>query len=182
MGIHNEEGFGRVRTDLPGLIHTLLKQLLDTSDKDRGYIEIGSGEHVILMANNLGGLSQLEMGAVTAELSKQLSETYGINAVRVLSGTYMSSLNGLGFSATLLKVVDNQFVELLDMPAAASGWLPPAPAETWAREKRGDIIDMADSQFGEERTRSNLQGKFQCRTFCTIVVPDFIDNNRGWCI
>lgn len=36
MGIRNEEGFGRVRTDLPGLVQTLLKQLLDTSDTDRG--------------------------------------------------------------------------------------------------------------------------------------------------
>jgi dihydroxyacetone kinase len=65
MGIHNEEGFGRVKTNLTGLIEVLLKQLLDITDKDRAFIEVGRDQPIALMVNNLGGLSPLELGAVT---------------------------------------------------------------------------------------------------------------------
>ncbi|KAI2626740.1 Dak1 domain-containing protein [Hypoxylon sp. NC1633] len=156
MGIHNEEGFGRVKTNLTGLVQTLLKQLLDTTDSDRGFIEIKGGSPVILMVNNLGGLSNLEMGAVTTELSKQLLGTYSISPIRVLCGTYMSSLNGMGFSATLLKVVDDKLVDLLDAPAAASGWLPPAPAENWSRKGQRESSDKDDDQLAGQELPSKI--------------------------
>ncbi|KAI0390873.1 Dak1 domain-containing protein [Xylariaceae sp. FL0594] len=157
MGIHNEEGFGRVKTDLRGLVKALLEQLLDTTDKDRGFMEIAQGVPVVLLVNNLGGISPLELGAATLELVDQLDQTYGIFPVRVLSGTYMSSLNGLGFSATLLKVVDDKFVELLDTAVSASGWLPPAPAENWSGAFRGNIIKEDIFDLGTEGARSNLR-------------------------
>jgi triose/dihydroxyacetone kinase / FAD-AMP lyase (cyclizing) len=102
MGFHNEEGFERVKADLSGLVQALLKQLLDSTDKDRGFMEVAPGEPGVSLVNNLGDTSPLEPGAATLELVNQLSQSYGITPVRVLSGTYVSSLNGLGFSATLL--------------------------------------------------------------------------------
>ena len=159
MGIHNEEGFGRVKTDLQGLISTLLKQLLDTSDKDRGFIEIKSGEPAVLMINNLGGLSQLELGAVTTEVYKQLGDNYGIIPKRVLAGTYMSSLNGLGFSVTLLKLVNKDFVELLDDKAEATGWIPPAPPASWKLQGSSGNDQTEKLDFSEKDTPSNLTGK-----------------------
>jgi dihydroxyacetone kinase len=123
MGIHNEEGFGRYKSDLPGLIKTMLDQLLNQSDKDRAYINIQPKEDAILLINNLGGLSQLELGAITTEVCTQLKQDYNINLRRILAGTYMSSLNGLGFSITLLKLVDEKWLQLIDAPTKASGWL-----------------------------------------------------------
>lgn len=160
MGIHNEEGFSRVRDDLPGLVQTLLKQLLDTTDEDRAFIDIRAGEGVVLMVNNLGGLSQLELGAVTMEVSDQLGQRYHIIPRRVLSATYMTSLNGLGFSITLLKLVDDRFSELLDGPTEATGWHPPAPAANWDRAgQAGD--DSSNSTIAEhlEESPSNLLRK-----------------------
>ncbi|KAK7757658.1 hypothetical protein SLS62_000035 [Diatrype stigma] len=69
----------------------------------------------------------------------------------------MSSLIGLGFSATLFKVLDDQFVKLLDMAVAANGWLPPAPTEDWTRGKPQGLASMEEVGFGAERTQSNLQ-------------------------
>lgn len=159
MGIHNEEGFGRVKTDLTGLVRTLLKQILDTSDSDRGFIEIRGGTSVVLMVNNLGGLSNLELSAVTTEISKQLLETYNISPVRVLCGTYMSSLNGMAFSATLLKVVGDRHVELLDASAGASGWLPPAPRDSWTRKGGRDLLDEEDVQLSAQEPKGgSIQG------------------------
>ncbi|KAF4816378.1 Dihydroxyacetone kinase 1 [Colletotrichum siamense] len=102
----------------------MLNQLLDQQDTDRAFIRIQKEDKVVLMINNLGGLSQLELGAIANEVISQLREGHGIQPRRVLSGTYMSSLNGLGFSITLLKVVDESWVQLIDASTEASGWLP----------------------------------------------------------
>ncbi|KAF4917612.1 Dihydroxyacetone kinase 1 [Colletotrichum viniferum] len=124
MGIHNEEGFGRVKDSLSGVVSTMLNQLLDQQDTDRAFIRIQKEDKVVLMINNLGGLSQLELSAITNEVISQLTEGHGIQPRRALSGTYMSSLNGLGFSITLLKVVDESWVQMIDASTEASGWLP----------------------------------------------------------
>lgn len=124
MGIHNEEGFARVKTDLPGLVKQMLGQLLDPSDADRGYISLSAGDSCVLLVNNLGGVSLLELSATTMEVARQLHGSYGLLPTRVLSGTYMTSLNGLGFSITLLKVVNPRFIIGIDGPASAPGWIP----------------------------------------------------------
>ncbi|KAI8659593.1 hypothetical protein LRP88_06162 [Fusarium phalaenopsidis] len=135
MGIHNEPGSGREKADLPDLVSKMLKQLLDTSDKDRAFVDVNSKE-VVLMINNLGGVSVLELGGITAEVVSQLESKHNIRPVRVLSGTYMTSLNGLGFSITLLNVVSPDFdapsmIELLDAPSEVVGWSAPIQSRTW---------------------------------------------------
>ncbi|UPK94257.1 hypothetical protein LCI18_005192 [Fusarium solani-melongenae] len=135
MGIHNEPGSGREKADLPDLVSKMLKQLLDTSDKDRAFVNVNSKE-VVLMINNLGGVSVLELGGITAEAVSQLESKHNIRPVRVLSGTYMTSLNGLGFSITLLNVVSPDFdapsmIELLDAPSEVVGWPAPIQSRTW---------------------------------------------------
>lgn len=74
MGIHNEQGYKRMKVpELSELIALLLKQLLDKEDKDRGYLgDAETNEGWVLMINNLGGVSPLEMGGITAEVVKQL--------------------------------------------------------------------------------------------------------------
>lgn len=86
MGIHNEAGSGRAKVELPELVGTMLSQLLDQNDKDRAFLNVNSNE-VVLLVNNLGGVSVLELGGITAEVAKQLG-AWGIQPVRILSGTY----------------------------------------------------------------------------------------------
>ncbi|KAF5249153.1 hypothetical protein FANTH_5529 [Fusarium anthophilum] len=135
MGIHNEPGSGREKAELPDLVSKMLKQLLDTADKDRAFVNVDSKE-VVLMINNLGGVSVLELGGITAEVASQLESNYSIRPVRILSGTFMTSLNGLGFSISLLNVVSPDFeapsmIELLDAPSEVVGWSAPVQANTW---------------------------------------------------
>ncbi|KKA26134.1 hypothetical protein TD95_004883 [Thielaviopsis punctulata] len=135
MGIHNEAGSGRVTAELPELVAEMLRQLLDQTDKDRAFLKVDSKE-VVLMINNLGGVSILEMGGITNEVVEQLQAKYAIKPVRILSGTYMTSLNGMGFSITLLNTVDTglagaSMLELLDAPAEAPGWAAPISTASW---------------------------------------------------
>ncbi|KAF0320322.1 dihydroxyacetone kinase [Colletotrichum asianum] len=158
MGIHNEEGFGRVKGGLSGVVSTMLNQLLDQKDTDRAFIRVQKEDNVVLMINNLGGLSQLELGAITDEVISQLREGHGIQPRRVLSGTYMSSLNGLGFSITLLKVVDESWVQLIDASTEASGWLPAiTTADLPENQKATTSSQEKDVVTDEEPVGTNLR-------------------------
>ncbi|OTB18976.1 hypothetical protein K445DRAFT_314834 [Daldinia sp. EC12] len=135
MGIHNEAGSGRKKVNLPELVGTMLSQLLDQNDKDRAFLNVNSNE-IVLLVNNLGGVSVLELGGITTEVVKQLKSSWGIQPVRILSGTYMTSLNGLGFSISLLNVVNTDIggpsmIQLLDYPCEATGWSAPIQKTTW---------------------------------------------------
>jgi dihydroxyacetone kinase len=156
MGIHNEGGSGKATVELPELVKRMLAQLLDQRDKDRAFLNVNSNE-VVLLVNNLGGVSVLEIGGITAEVVKQLRSSYSIKPVRILSGTYMTSLNGLGFSITLLNVVNTNLggpsmLQLLDAPCEATGWAAPVKKETWeekSTETREEVI------AGAEETKSS---------------------------
>lgn len=160
MGIHNEPGSGRARDiELPELVRRMLAQLLDMSDSDRAFLHVNSNE-VVLLVNNLGGVSVLEMGGITAEVVAQLDRSYGIRPIRILSGSYMTSLNGLGFSITLLNVVNTDIggpgmVELLDDPAEATGWSAPISKETW--ETKNEATREDDASQVQQQQPSGLK-------------------------
>lgn len=128
MGIHNEPGCARVPCEqyaLPELVRTLLSQLLDPSDLERGYLHI-TGSEVILLVNNLGSTSPLELAALVTEVANQLETTYKLRLVRVLCGTLMTSLNGPGFSITVLNAfhtgLQHDLLSLIDAPCEISSW------------------------------------------------------------
>jgi len=103
----------------------------------------------------LGGVSVLEMGGVTAEVAAQLKRDYNIVPVRILAGTYMTSLNGLGFSITLLNVVNTHLggpsmLDLLDAPTEAPGWQAPIRKETW-EAKSTETMETTETIWKEHR-------------------------------
>jgi dihydroxyacetone kinase len=79
---------------------------------------------MVLLVNNLGGLSVLELGAITTEVMGQLSHHYDTKP-RTCTGTFMASLNGLGCSINSLNVVETHLdvgmVELLHKFCEAAG-------------------------------------------------------------
>ncbi|KAK5119082.1 hypothetical protein LTR62_000293 [Meristemomyces frigidus] len=137
MGIHNEPGSEKTKADLPGNVKTMLKYLLDQSDKDRAFMSVSGSDETVLLVNNLGGISVLELGGITTEVVTQLEKEYGIKPARVLAGTFMTSLNGLGFSISILKTqssgVSKSMIELLDAPAECAGWSAPISSSTWRK-------------------------------------------------
>ena len=136
MGIHNEPGSEKSTADLKGIVQTMLKYMLDQNDKERAFLSIESSDKTALIINNLGGVSVLEMGGITSEVVSQLSQDYSIKPVRIISGTFMTSLNGLGFSISLLKLqdtgVDKSMLDLLHAPAECTGWAAAIKSSTWS--------------------------------------------------
>lgn len=137
MGIHNEPGSHRVKANLVELVANMLLQLLDHNDPDRAWVTRKPEDDFVLLINNLGGVSTLELSGITDEVYRQLDRDYDVQPIRVIQGTFLTSLNGLGFSISLLKLVDTglgpgrSFLDLLDAPAEAVGWSAPISRETW---------------------------------------------------
>lgn len=163
MGIHNESGSEKLQgIELTDLVKKMLNQMLDQADGDRAFVQLSGEDETVLLINNLGGVSPLEIGGITAEVVKQLEISHRIKPSRVLANTFMTSLNGLGFSISLLKLSDTglgqgmSMLELLDAPTEAIGWPCTVKASTWAMRntesakievQRADQMDRVSSNF-----------------------------------
>lgn len=70
MGIHNEPGTSKLSLPkVSDLVGDLLSRITDTTDKERSFVPFkndGSDE-VVLLVNNLGSISELELGGITNE-------------------------------------------------------------------------------------------------------------------
>lgn len=73
MGIHNEPGYTVLNPRPP--LDTVLERMLDlltrTDDEDRAFVNFTEAKPVLLL-NNLGGTSQLEMSAILRHLLELL--------------------------------------------------------------------------------------------------------------
>lgn len=113
MGIHNESGVSRKNAPpMSELVHRLLTSITETENEDYSFVPFASKlcssylgliilrpeaddyliedgkDEAVLLVNNLGGMTELEMGAICGESVTWLRNK-GIKPVRVLKGTYM---------------------------------------------------------------------------------------------
>lgn len=144
LGIHNEPG--EKMTPIPkveDLIDTMYKKLLDKNDSERHYVDFGDNDEYVLLINNIGGTSLLELYTLAhfalarCPLNKKPS--------RVYISDFVTSLSSPGFSITLLnlekantgKYTKKDVLEFLDTETTAPGWKPKVYSpETWASEQK----------------------------------------------
>ena len=74
MGIHNEPGCVVLhdRPNIDTLLDTMLDYLEKNDDTDRSYVSFDGAESVVLLVNNLGALSVLELNAIANSCAKKL--------------------------------------------------------------------------------------------------------------
>ncbi|KAF7563626.1 hypothetical protein G7046_g545 [Stylonectria norvegica] len=150
MGIHNEPG---VKRKIIQTLETIVKKALDmmfTPKADMWNPKIDN--KVALMVNNLGGLSVLELGVVADEVVQQLGER-DIAIERSLVGTFVTSLDGPGFSVTLLQL-DAELIDLLDAATTAPAW--PRSLHGWPTD--AESISMRDTEVDSETEISGETG------------------------
>lgn len=93
MGIHNEPGYSRSKlASLSELIPSLLDLITRADDPERSFVPFKSDgmDRVVLLVNNLGSISELELGAIVGETLKAVTAR-GILVDRIISGTIMVS-------------------------------------------------------------------------------------------
>lgn len=113
------------------IVKEMLRYLLDPNDKDRAFVPFSPDDNVVMLINNFGGLSGLELEALTNVTLTILKSDWNIVPTRVYAGILETSLNGQGFSITLgnmsgmaksMGVGVDEIISLLDAPTNAPAW------------------------------------------------------------
>ncbi|AET37400.1 dihydroxyacetone kinase Ecym_1148 [Eremothecium cymbalariae DBVPG len=172
MGIHNEHGV-EILEPIPSTVQlvekSMLPLLLDPNDSDRYFVNFEKSDDVVLLVNNLGGVSNFMISAITLKTNEILKEKYGIRPKKTIQGTLMTSLDGNGFSITLLNASNcnrqlqkefpelDSVLELLEAYTNAPGWpgIPPPMKEA----------PSIDSSLFEQHGSVKPAGKFSFKLF-----------------
>ncbi len=114
LGIHGEPG---VRRTLLEPADTLVDHLLGTIVADR---PLANGSRVVLLVNNLGGTTTMELAIVARRAIRYLEERE-LHVERVFLGTFLSALEMAGASLSVLPI-DEERLARLDAPTEAPAW------------------------------------------------------------
>ncbi|KAM9836777.1 triokinase/FMN cyclase isoform 2-T2 [Aulostomus maculatus] len=119
LGIHGEPGVKRSKVTCADEV---VKAMIDhmTNPDSQSHLPLKPGDQVIVCVNNLGALSCLEMAVVTRATIVRL-ETQGVVVARVMSGSFMTSLEMAGVSLTLM-VASQETLRLFDARTSAPAW------------------------------------------------------------
>lgn len=99
---------------------------------------------IATMINNLGGLSVLELHIIAEEVMGQL-QTAGFDIRRTLVGPFVTSLDGPGFSVTILTL--NPLTEfLLNYQTTAPAWPNLIEASTLGTPTSQKLVDAVASE------------------------------------
>ncbi|KAJ7736744.1 Dak1 domain-containing protein [Mycena maculata] len=155
LGLHNEPGVWVVKPQPSStdLIARMLKLVLDKDDPERAFVPFARADVVVLLVNNMGGMSFLEMYAVVDEALVQLKNA-GLIPARVFCGPFMTSLNAPGFSLTLLNLTRiaktvssvDELLAFVDAPHASAAWpsksVYPVPERLAKRTRDEKFVDI----------------------------------------
>lgn len=122
VGIHGEPGMPLQLTDAPlssAMAELLVASLLG-SDERPCRLEIKPGEDCLLLLNNLGATSVLELNILMADICKVL-QLRGIVPSRCMVGSYMTAIDMAGVSLTLMKL-SPLLASHLDADTSAPAW------------------------------------------------------------
>ncbi|NXH87036.1 TKFC cyclase, partial [Edolisoma coerulescens] len=163
LGIHGEAGVRRMKV-LPAdkAVETMLEHMTDPSNAS--HLPLTPGSSVVLVVNNLGGLSCLELGIVAGAAVRCL-ESRGIRIARALVGSFMTALEMAGVSLTLL-LVDEELVGLIDAETTAMAWpnIPAGPATTRREEVPAPKEGLREPQ-DEPGTGTEFSSLVPCLSF-----------------
>ncbi|XP_037615618.1 triokinase/FMN cyclase [Sebastes umbrosus] len=119
LGIHGEPGIKRSKVaSADGVVKTMIDHM--TNPDSQSHLPLKSGDSVVVCVNNLGALSCLEMAVVTRATIICL-ESRGVVVARVMSGSFMTSLEMAGVSLSLMKT-DQETLRLFDAKTSAPAW------------------------------------------------------------
>ncbi|KAJ5701029.1 dihydroxyacetone kinase [Penicillium malachiteum] len=156
MGIHNEPGAQRIspQPTIEQLVNNMVKLLLNENDPEHGFLKFHGIPHkdaqLVLMINNLGGLSVLELQAIANVVLECLRDEYEIRPVRIYVNTYLTALDAPGFNITLANFTPQLFpsvdlLSLLDQPVKSNVWASCQPLEAAERSPTPEENQRAGS-------------------------------------
>ncbi|CAK7229944.1 hypothetical protein SCUCBS95973_007403 [Sporothrix curviconia] len=168
-GIHNEPGAEQLCPfpSVPDLVKHLLNRLCDPTDTDPTFVDFSDASNeIVLLINNYGGMSNVELGALADKVLQQLASTWKIHPLRIFCGVFVTSLNGPGFSLSLANFGKAgreaelaggvaELLTLLDAPTTAPAW-PKTAAYSGARASFDDSFLAAADTIARSIPRARI--------------------------
>ncbi|MCP4266017.1 MAG: DAK2 domain-containing protein [Candidatus Brocadiaceae bacterium] len=158
VGIHGERGVSRVpMKSSDEVVTVLIDKILSVKGEQRDENSNNDSKRLVLLTNNLGSVSGLEMGIVHRKAISYLREK-GYEVCRAYCGTYMTCLDMRGISLTLLTVVDDKFLVLLDVDGsgfAKNNWKPDIDYDPSSSSIYIDAPSSLDSDVDINNSKKN---------------------------
>lgn len=148
LGIHGEPGIRMLDqvSNSKQVARVMLEQLC-SKDKSK---------QVVLLVNNLGSISNLEMLVFVNDVVRLLGDEHQVECKLVMSGTVMTSLDAAGVSITLLFEPTTQEIDALRAPTSALGWPFPTIGEV---RKHDHLVDVSEGLLSTKRARRVISGE-----------------------
>ncbi|XP_069479941.1 triokinase/FMN cyclase isoform X3 [Ambystoma mexicanum] len=160
LGIHGEAGTRRIKMLMADeVVKIMVDHMTDLSNASCVTLEPGTS--VVLVVNNLGGLSFLELGVV-CNSAIQCLEQRGVVIERAMAGPFMTALEMAGVSLTVLQV-EEELLHLFDADTAAPAWPTVAKIRVsgqthWLSARGGQAEDGAKNHDKEDLLRAGGPG------------------------
>jgi len=114
VGIHGEPGICREKmVSADELAHCMVEALLEKG-------KVMPGDEVAVLVNGFGSTPLQELYLLNYVVTRELAER-GIRIARIFVGNYMTSIDMLGASLSIMKL-DEELKRYLNMPSGASGF------------------------------------------------------------
>ncbi|HEX4769637.1 MAG TPA: dihydroxyacetone kinase subunit DhaL [Bryobacteraceae bacterium] len=137
LGIHGEPGVQRTKLQPAARVtEILLTDILK-------YGQFGEQKRVVVMVNNLGATTEMELAIVARHVVPFL-ESKGLAVERIYAGTFLSSLDMAGISISVLGV-DDERLGWLDAATAAPAW--PNASKQRPGKRQAAVESEAESSF-----------------------------------
>lgn len=121
LGVHGEAGVKRIKVaSAKESVKCMLSHM--TNSKSSTHLSLKQGDYVAVLVNNLGAISNLEMGCLSNEIVSQLEENHKVSVRRFYCGPFFTSLEMPGFSISVLRLTASEIVNLLDAETTCQGW------------------------------------------------------------
>ncbi|KAI6188914.1 Bifunctional ATP-dependent dihydroxyacetone kinase/FAD-AMP lyase [Aphelenchoides besseyi] len=168
LGIHGEPGCERSKLkSAKEIVNVVLERLVSSKR-----LKLSKNEPLAVLLNNLGAISQLEMGVLQNEIIGWFLNN-GYQVPRFFSGTLMTSLDGHGFSVTILKLVDEKWLKFLDTQSHISSlWKTTSPCSQPVEVPRHSEFDETKTETVGVEVQKDVAAKIEkcLRNACEKIV------------
>jgi dihydroxyacetone kinase len=165
LGIHGEPGVKRTQLQSADkLTETLLGEILK-------YGNFGEEKRVVVMVNNLGATTEMEL-AIVARHAVPFLESKGYTIERIYAGTFLSSLDMAGISISVLGIND-EWLGWLDAPTTAPAWtnvLKQRPGRPEARIATETRAKVSRSVGDDVRTETGRKVERAIEAACKALI------------
>lgn len=178
LGIHGEAG---MRQSPLLTADEMAKQMIDdirkygrTNEDDQIVPLFEKGDSLCIMVNNLGGTSNFEMSILANSCVKYLEgEAMGCKVTRVMVGSFMTSFDMHGASATILNLScsSNELISLLDAPCDAPVW---GACDIWKAEDGG--IRLSSTERPEVLVNDSVESTVELPP---VLLPNFSESAKS---